>query len=77
MANDRSTQNMCPICTNWFAEGDMIVEYRKWSGGDGSDIYLGHLDCVLQLSVAERRNHPPLTAILKPPSKRLTEKGAE
>lgn len=70
MAKGRSTQNICPICTIPFAEGSMIVEYRKWSGGNGSDIYLGHLDCVLQLSVAERRNHPPLTAILKTPSKR-------
>ena len=69
MAESRK-QDICSICITPFAEGDMIIEYRKWSGGDGGDIYLGHLDCVLQLSVAERRAHPPLATILKPPPKR-------
>jgi hypothetical protein len=51
MARARSRQTICSICNQQFSEGEMIVEYRKWSGEDGGDIYLGHLDCVLQLSV--------------------------
>jgi len=63
MARARSRQNMCPICNKQFAEGEMVIEYRKWSGEAGGDIYLGHLDCVLQLSMVEKRSHPPLTAV--------------
>ena len=35
MARARSRQTICSICNQQFSEGEMIVEYRKWSGEDG------------------------------------------
>jgi len=42
-----SSENMCSICTQPFADGEVVIKYSRW--GDVKD-YLGHLLCVIPLS---------------------------
>lgn len=51
-----SEQDMCPICVEPFKEGEVLVQYVTWGKNAGK---LGHFDCVMALSKAEERNHPP------------------
>lgn len=51
-------QDMCPICVEPFKKDEVLVQYITWGKGQAVG-KLGHLDCVMTLSKAEERNHPP------------------
>ena len=53
-------REMCPICTQPFQDGEIVILYRTWRGDSGTiDKAEGHLDCALALSRGEKRKHPP------------------
>jgi hypothetical protein len=58
-------QNICPICTAPFEEGVAVVEYRVWTGENLAIPKLAHIDCLLSISEAEIRSHPPKSGRVK------------
>jgi hypothetical protein len=53
-----NAQDMCTICTAPFKKAEVLVRYVTWGEKQPAE-KLGHLDCVMYLSKAEDRNHPP------------------
>jgi hypothetical protein len=53
-------QTICPICTQPFQRGQILIEYREW-GRDQEQARLAHMDCVMHLSSTEERKQPPST----------------
>ena len=66
MLQDARPQTMCPICTKAFSPKDVVIKYARWEpeagqpGAGELTSQLGHLDCVLHLSLTEEREHPPI-----------------
>lgn len=54
-------QDMCPICTAPFKEGEAVIQFGAWSEKTMAkeSTRLGHVDCVLYISRKESRKHPP------------------
>jgi hypothetical protein len=50
---------MCPICSEPFQKGEVVVQYVTWEKDKAPGKY-GHMDCVLYLSKIEERKHPPV-----------------
>ena len=39
-------------------EKDVVLEYRNWEHGQPGNSQFAHVDCLLLLSRAEKRDHP-------------------
>ena len=51
----RMSNDMCPICTQPFNQGEAVVQFQRWP----DEPLRGHADCVDYLSRTEKREHPP------------------
>jgi hypothetical protein len=63
-------QDMCPVCSEPFKEGEALIQFIEWSekATAQTNTRLGHVDCVLYISRMEgRKKHPPLDTRGTPP----------
>ncbi len=54
----KSEQNMCPYCIQAFNQQDVVIKIWDWFPGTPTGPEWAHLDCALDASKREKRNHP-------------------